>query len=191
MKRWVSRFVFGIATLAVFAGATGCAKAAKPDVVARSSAETPKPTAPSLAEGQQRVDLNGLLVTLTMPDVPTSAEGKAKLAAGRGSFVIKVRAENSTDQTITVPISRNTPVLLNPDGSMAVAGVGGTGGSGWVNRPASSHPVAATAPSPGPEGLAPHGYFDAFVVTTYSTDGRDMSIRWALGESGTATFKLR
>jgi hypothetical protein len=186
--RRVTRLLI-IPALALSLGAVpGCAATAP---------EAPAPAAaaalPPLLAGQQRVELKGLVVTLTMPSAPVSGAAKADLAAGKGHATISLRADNVTDATLETHVFRNVPRLHDSSGATVTVGVQ----SSWnvVSRVLAGPTATHGAPEiphgyDGPEGLGAHGAVNGFIVTRFDTTGRGYVVKWDFGSGRVATFKL-
>ncbi len=193
--RFESRFflpaVATAAALLVVAllGVPGCQpRSLKPGATSEASATAP-PTQPLLRTDQQRVDLDGLLVTLTAtstlpPDLRRGMYSSAELSLKNGNrpLYIEVEATNSTDATIGGATTKVEVVGSNgkpAEHLVEVVGIGGKGngapyfgmGGPPPGRPRSSDYGPGSSLRVESPRQVPRGMHD-FTVTWRAADGR-------------------
>jgi hypothetical protein len=180
--------VIAIGLSAALVGATGCSttgqKASEAPVSVVGSSTVPGQTL------EQSAQLNGLVVTFVSP--PAAASTDATSVAGKRRYVIRLRAENSTDGTMSVRVVGNAPQLQDANGARVADAKSGTAFGPGVSPlvTAAGRAVRKAAHSDGTVVLPPKKYVTGMIVTTSDPNGHDYVAKWDLGSGRAVAFKL-
>ena len=182
MRHRIARAVVVIGLAAALAALAGCS-GSQPTGTDRTPAQTAvgRTAGAAASKGQYRL-LGGLLVSLRQSGVPTN-----------GRYQLNLRAENTTDASMTIPIVGNPPVLLDSSGARVSGATGGSGFGAGARRNATDivggPKVNRTRPA-NSDVLAPHAIAIGVVVASSSPNGKGYRVLWTLGPSRAASFKL-
>jgi hypothetical protein len=149
--------------------------AAKP-ATAPASATRPKP---------QVLVVRGLVVSMSAP--PSGAT-----TPPAGGYQILLRAKNSTEATISLPVIGNPPRMLDRSGNPIAGVIAGTGfGPGARRQNDLQRSARDLRPRPGAnEGLPAGAYVTGVLSTKFNPAGHNYQIKWDFGEGRVATFQL-